>query len=239
MLSDVIVGFDTETTGTDTSDPNVRIVTYAIVMEHNGEILSSREWMLNPEVDIPSGASDVHGITTDYAAKNGMDYLEGLQQLADIFKFTIDKGYTHTAFNAAFDISLIRNEFIRHGVDFDFNLWDNMFVFDPFVIDKYLDKYRKGSRKLGDVAKHYGFDLSNAHNALADVEATIHVAKVLIPRMTKSLSGVSNKEVFMAAQKDTYAEQRSSLQDYLRRKENDDSIELDTQWPFKLGEVRV
>ena len=35
-------------------------------------------------------------------------------------------------------------------------------VVDTFVLDKAVDTYRKGSRKLIDVARHYGVELTEA-----------------------------------------------------------------------------
>ncbi len=63
-------------------------------------------------------------------------------------------------------------------------------VIDPLVLDKALDRYRRGSRKLADVCAHYGITLDNAHDASADTLAAIALARALaraypqIARMT-------------------------------------------------------
>jgi DNA polymerase-3 subunit epsilon len=40
-----------------------------------------------------------------------------------------------------------------------------LLVVDPLVIDKWLDRYRKGSRKLEAICAHYGAVLDEAHDA--------------------------------------------------------------------------
>ncbi len=45
-------------------------------------------------------------------------------------------------------------------------------VIDPLCVDKAVDRYRPGSRKLGDTAALFGVDLGeDAHDADADVDA--------------------------------------------------------------------
>ena len=56
--------FDTETTGVDVN--NDRIVEISILkINNNLEIVDELYFLLNPQVDIPQGASDVHGITNE------------------------------------------------------------------------------------------------------------------------------------------------------------------------------
>jgi DNA polymerase-3 subunit epsilon len=48
-------------------------------------------------------------------------------------------------------------------------------VIDPLVIDKTIDKYRKGKRTLGAAAERYNVSLANAHTARDDAIAAGHV----------------------------------------------------------------
>ena len=85
--SNVIVGFDTETTGIDPH--SARVVTCSCIRQENGK-MTELYWILDPEVEIPEGASDVHcdlGLDElplegwlDYAVEDGDDdvYGEGL-----------------------------------------------------------------------------------------------------------------------------------------------------------------
>ncbi len=76
-----VLGFDTETTGVDvTSD---RIVTAALVMRQGlGGLSRVRTWIIDPGVEIPEGASEIHGITTEYARAHGRPPAEVLEEVA-------------------------------------------------------------------------------------------------------------------------------------------------------------
>ena len=51
---------------------------------------------------------------------------------------------------------------------------------DPLVIDRALDKCRKGSRKLEETARFYKVELNSAHGAQADAKAALGVMGALI-----------------------------------------------------------
>lgn len=226
---DPMFGFDTETTGVDTDDPSVRIVTCAMIYEYQGKT-RTYEWFLNPEVEIPTGASDVHGITTEKAQAEGADYRAGLQQIADMFSWAILNEIPLVAYNAAFDVSLLRNEFIRHDIQFDITLWDVAIVIDPFVFDKHFDKWRKGKRTLGVVSSAYGYDLTNAHDATADVLAALHIARAMFPKMV--IAGqIPTYSDMVEFQKQAYAEQSADLEKYFRK--TDPTKVISRDWPYR------
>ncbi|WP_216073799.1 hypothetical protein, partial [Acinetobacter baumannii] len=77
-------------------------------------------------------------------------------------------GLTLIVYNAAYDLSVLR------ALTGDFTV-DGP-VFDPFVIDRVKDKWRKGKRTLGDVSAHYGVTLENAHEATSDALAAARIA---------------------------------------------------------------
>ncbi len=51
-----------------------------------------------------------------------------------------------------------------------------MIVLDPLVLDRHLDRYRRGSRKLADVCAAHGIQLHDAHSADADALAAVRLA---------------------------------------------------------------
>lgn len=245
MLDVPLVGFDTETTGVDVYSDDVRVVTCAMVMSENSESPNKDiEWMMDPGMDIPTGASDVHGITTEIARQNGMEYTKGLQLIADAFTYTISNNISLTAYNGSFDATLLRVEFLRAGVDFDDSLWNNLIMIDPMVMDKFLDPWRKGGQKLGTVATLYGYDLSNAHNATADVEATIHIARRIFEPFCEKVeqkfgAKVSSYSDLMAVQKELYRKSKTDLEKYFRSSRSDkpDDITINKSWPFQDRDV--
>lgn len=241
MYTGPLMGFDTETTGVHVYDDGTRIVTCAMILENSPEEPPKvLEWVMDPEIEIPTGASDVHGITTEMARAQGMDYRAGLQQIADTLKYIIEQGIPTTAYNGSFDATLLRVEFRDRGIDFDEKLWDNLIMIDPLMMDKFIDKFRKGKRTLSVVSEIYGYDLSNAHDATADVLATIHVARRILNPFTKKFEKdtgdpVTGFPMLMQVQPVVYREQATSLEQYFR-KTNPDTV-VNKSWPFQDPEV--
>jgi DNA polymerase-3 subunit epsilon len=81
--------------------------------------------------------------------------------------------------NVTYDLTMLVAECIRHGHTAEADdLRAARPVIDTLVLDKWADKFRKGSRKLVDVAAHYGVTLTDAdaHGAAADALAAGRVA---------------------------------------------------------------
>lgn len=231
-----LMGIDTETTGISVYDAMTRIVTCAVVVEYfdeSGTLISTpTEWLMNPEMSIPEGAAAVHGISTEIAKEHGMNYMQGLYNIAETIRQCISSGIPMVAFNASFDFSLIRDEFERRSVDFDPALWNQAIIIDPFVLDKVFNKFRKGKRTLGVVSDAYGYDLSNAHNATADVEATLHIARAMLFKMSQLNGGqLPSPSDMMSYQIEKYHEQSADLEMYFRKK--DPTITINKAWPFQ------
>lgn len=246
MYDGLILGFDTETTGVQVFEDDVRIVTCAFVWSPGGgQPDTSIEWMMDPGIDIPTEASDVHGITTEVARAEGMEYTVGIQKIADVLTKAIKDKVPLTAYNGSFDATLIRVEFWRTGVNFDDSLWNDMILIDPMVMAKHLVPFRKGGQKLEVVAKHYGYDLSNAHNATADVEATIYVARKIIPEFVKKIENSFGTEVsdlfpdLMQIQPVLFKQQKESLEQYFRSPKGGKGSDftLNKTWPFQTPGV--
>ncbi len=58
--------FDTETTGIDTSQARVVSCSVAL-LSGNGEVSERYDWLIDPGIEIPEAAANVHGITTEVA----------------------------------------------------------------------------------------------------------------------------------------------------------------------------
>ena len=152
-----LVGFDLETTG---PDPDTARIVTACIVEGN----DVHEWLVDPGVEIPAGATAVHGVTTEQARAEGVPADAAVLLILQTLRMYQDAGHPLVAFNASFDFTVLDREARRHGLD----PLQPAPVVDPFVLDKQLDRYRKGSRKLVDVAAHYGVNLVDAHTADAD-----------------------------------------------------------------------
>ncbi|PKQ25634.1 MAG: DNA polymerase III subunit epsilon [Actinobacteria bacterium HGW-Actinobacteria-4] len=184
-LEQTMVGFDTETTGVSTATD--RIVTAAVITRTGigaDAAVGVRTWLINPGVEIPERATEVHGITTEQARAEGAEPAVALEEIAGILADALRAGFPVVAFNAAYDISILEAELSRHGLpslasrlDTD----DIRPVVDPLVLDRHLDKWRKGKRKLIDMCATYGVvvDGDNLHAADADVLATLDVVHAM------------------------------------------------------------
>jgi DNA polymerase-3 subunit epsilon len=201
-----------------------------------GAVSQVLEWNIDPGIEIAEGATNVHGISTAHAQEFFMDAAKAMPFIAHRMEAVVDHGIPFVIYNAPFDTTMIYNEFERHNVPLRYTR-EEMFarVIDPLVIDKACDKYRKGSRKLTDTAKIYGYDLTNAHNSTADVEATLHIAR----RLKKFFKPEMTIEVLQEFQKDAKIEQSTSFQKYLREKRDEEGNLVDpnavisTEWPYQ------
>ncbi|MFJ9327698.1 3'-5' exonuclease [Streptomyces sp. NPDC101230] len=225
-----LVGFDLETTGTDVETD--RIVTAALVrLEPDGTVAEQRSWLLDPGVAIPEQASAIHGIGTDHARKHGARAASAVEEIAHAVAEVLRSGVPLVVMNARYDLSLLDRECARHGVEsVDERIGGVPSpVIDPLVIDKHVDKYRKGKRALQALCEHYGVTLSDAHDATADAVAAVRVVRRMGERH-RPVSTLPPAELH-ALQVRAAAEQSASLQAYLRRTANPAAV-VEQAWPM-------
>ncbi|MFJ5532398.1 exonuclease domain-containing protein [Streptomyces sp. NPDC093261] len=161
------LSFDTETDGPEPEE--ARIISAALVRFTDGIPVERHTFLLQPERPIPPEAIAVHGITTEHAEAEGVDRAEALGEIARLLALPADSGVPIVVFNARYDLTLMDRELARVGLQSD--LAGAGPVYDPLVLDRELDRYRKGKRTLGACCAHYGIRLDNAHSADADAEA--------------------------------------------------------------------
>lgn len=178
-----IAAFDLETTGPDPFHD--RIVTACVLdMDMAGNILEKRTWVVWPGIPIPTGASDVHGYTTERVldmAEEGTARTDYSRVVFDIMQYLniLDRrAYATVVYNAPFDLTMLGYELERCHPGIKYTA--PTYVVDPLVIDKAIDPYRRGSRKLSDVAAHYGVPVGDAHQAEADCIMAAGIALKLL-----------------------------------------------------------
>lgn len=220
-----LLSLDTETTGVDPWTCSV--VTCNMTYDTPGQEPYVCDWLINPGVGIPEGASDVHGITDEIAQAHGMPPEIGLASIAHHLNLWSDRGLPIVVYNASYDLTLLNAEFARYGIECR-NKFDR--IIDPLVLDKQLDKFRKGKRQLTVTAAHYGIQLNNAHSADADSMASVGVARA-IGRKYKINGPV---EEVHARQIEFKREQSESLQKYFRKSKNDETIVINGEWPYQV-----
>lgn len=184
------LGLDFET---DNPEPTeARIITGAMVLVTPGNPPNPMELMIQPERDIPQGAIDVHGITTERAMAEGVLREIGIGQIATTIAEIGNADIPIVGHNVSYDLTLLDREMRRTGIGrIDVEAGTGMvimymgggqltsfYVIDTYVIDKTVDKYRPGKRKLAAAAEHYGVPMADgsAHGATADVFASLRIA---------------------------------------------------------------
>ena len=226
--SSLVGVFDLETTGVEVTDD--RIVTAHVgVLDAAGTAVRAHDWLADPGVTIPSGASAVHGITTARARAEGRPAAEVVAEITATLRELFAAGIPVVAFNAPFDFSLLKHECLRHGIP---PIERPSPVIDPLVVDKSFDRYRKGKRTLGAVAEHYEVSIENAHEASADAVAAGRVAQALAARFAQRLPGTA--EELHEQQVGWASDQAASLTQYfikVGRLGPDES--LDGSWPIR------
>ena len=214
-----MLAFDLETTSANPKQ--ARIVTSALV-RIDGRDVQKVEHLADPGIEIPQEATNVHGITTEKARAEGRPHEVVLKDTVEAIKAAWEDGLTLIVYNAAYDLSVLR------ALTGDFTV--NGPVFDPFVIDRVKDKWRKGKRTLEEVSAHYGVELTNAHEATADALAAARVAWKQVRQHFPELAQMDTNEL-MEYQAVEWYKDRESFKKYLEGRGRDAS-DVSTAWPM-------
>lgn len=224
-----LAAFDVETTGIDPESD--RIVTAAISVVGDGRPAESHAWLVDPGVEIPAGATAVHGITTEQARADGRSPAEAVEEMTAVLAEQMLAGVPVIAFNARFDLTSLDREARRHGVTPLVDRVggpDGLLVVDPYVLDKQFDRFRRGKRTLGAVCAEYRVGLDAPHAAGADALAAARVAWRLGEKFDElratDLRALQGQQIAWAA------EQAASLEEYFRSQGREERIE--GAWPI-------
>ncbi len=158
-----IVFFDLETTGTDIARD--RIVQIAALKMHPDGKEELRTRLINPGIPIPPSATAIHHITNEMVAQEPR-FRDIARGLADIFHGSDIGGFNSNRF----DIPILVEEFGRCSIPFPEQ--------DAKLVDVQVIYHRKEERTLAAAYKFYcSKNLEGAHDAGADVKATLEVFK--------------------------------------------------------------
>jgi DNA polymerase III subunit epsilon len=173
--------FDLETTGINITQD--RIIEIAVIkVLPSGEVIRKSN-LVNPTIPISPESIAIHGITNEAVsdkpafkeiAKDYVKFFEG----SDLAGFNILK----------FDVPMLVEEFLRAGVEFDYS---RKKLIDAQKIFHMMEK-----RTLSAAFKFYcGKEMSNAHSAEADTQATMDVLFAQIERYENQevTDGLGNK----------------------------------------------
>lgn len=230
----MMCALDLKATGTDPE--SARIITACVAwLDGSGKSAPQvREWLAWPGTDIPEASAKAHGITTEHAREHGLPSFQVAGEVTEAVLEAAGTGIPVVAYNAAGTLTLLDRECGRHELGaFTSDLTAaRALVIDPLVLDRALDRLRKGGRSLGDVAAHYGVPAGEALSAAGDAMTAARVAwKIAVKYPNMCRMGVSQ---LMTFQKAARAEQARSDADRLRKQGNDaEAAAVDGSWPWK------
>ena len=127
-------------------------------------------WAMSPD------ASRVNGLTNEFLAQRGVPIAEVLDEYAR----RIEAGYTMVAFNAQFDLKMMRAEMRRAGRDDLFERTKNVCVMRPLTsILRIPGRYGFKWPNLAEACAHFGIVNAKAHDAVGDAWAALEVMRHL------------------------------------------------------------
>lgn len=226
-----LAAFDTETTGVDVEQD--RIVSAALVVQDTaGGRPRVTRWLVNPGIPVPPAATEVHGLTDDHLQRNGRWPAPVMEELGRSLAEQCLAGRPLVVMNAPFDLTILDRELRRHRASSLGRYLENasLCVLDPRVLDKHLDRYRKGRRTLTDLCAQYGVELDGAHDAAADATAALEVVRAVARRFAGRLERLSPAELH-TLQAVWHAAQARGLQAWFTRNGTPETV--DPAWPLR------
>jgi len=186
---------DVETGGLDPKESCIHQVAGQVVIGGVNVEEFNLQFRFHPDVKIYKEALAVSNLTEKQVEERKMSSLDAYHIFNNILcthvnKFDKQDKFIFCAYNAPFDAGFLNQWFNRHGNKYFFGLCHGGAYFDPLNL-ALLAEMRAGkklfspNRKLSTVSKELGVPLDNAHDALADIQATREVGKRLWQMITK------------------------------------------------------
>ncbi|WP_406150657.1 exonuclease domain-containing protein [Streptomyces sp. NBC_01012] len=226
-----LAAFDIGTTGPDAEED--RIVSAALVVQDTtgGRIRVTR-WLVSPGIPVPPGATGIHGLTDDHLQRNGRWPAPVVEEIARALAEQSATGRPLAVMNAPFGLTLLDRELRRHRASSLAGcLRDQpLHVLDPRVLDKHLDRYRKGPRTPADLCEVYGVTPDGGHDAAAGAAASLELVRAVGRRFAARLERLSAAEVH-ALQAVWHADQARGLQAWFEK--SDTPGPVDPAWPLR------
>lgn len=173
-----VVAFDLETTGVNAfSDVPV---SYGFVWRGADGALEADTGLINPGRPIPRGASAIHGIT-DEMVRDAPTLEPSVAAVAERLGALWAEGGAVVGMNVAYDLTMVDALCARFSLP---RLAERGVgaVLDVLVLDRHVDRYRRGKRTLTALCALYGVALDDAHSAAGDAAASLLVFEHIAER---------------------------------------------------------
>lgn len=167
-MTNNIVAFDLETTGLNTQTDHIIQIGLVKFDKSTYEELGHIMFYIKPETNfsIDPYAQEKHGISKDFVIENGVLLRDVWGEISEFIGDCDILSYNGNSF----DVPMLYNNLKRYNLEFDFV---SRKYYDSMVVERKRIQY-----KLSETYKRYtGEELEDAHDALADVRATVQVFK--------------------------------------------------------------
>lgn len=218
-----LCGFDLETTGIDAEV--ARIVQWAVVVDAGTGRQDHAGGLVDPGVPIPPGASAVHGVTDEVVRERGAAPTAALGELRSRLGRAVEASVPIVGMNICYDLTVFDRELRRHGLR-PLDL-EHAAVIDALVLDRAVNKYRKGRRTLSDLASHYDVAAGTAHDAGGDVRTTLAVVREIGRRYPELPGDALALTTWQITAHKAWAE---NFENFLRRQGRSEVVRRD--WPL-------
>jgi DNA polymerase III subunit epsilon len=162
-LTRPVVFFDIEATGTDPMSDRIVEISVVRVEPPPAGMSPPRTWRINPEMRIPSEASEIHGILNDDLG-SAPTFAAIAPELAEVFTGADLAGFSI----GRFDVRILASELTRAGSSLDLS--------QSRVIDAQVIYHQREPRNLSAALRFYcDRELIDAHGAEADTIAALEV----------------------------------------------------------------
>lgn len=182
-----IIAFDTETTGLDSAKDEIIAIAMVTLDEHFNEV-GRKVVFAQPDVEVSPEAAKINGY--DHAKWEGRGAISQVMLFAEVYEFIraqkADRPLMPLGHNVGFDVGFLRalftkNESREYGRLMSYHSIDTIGISifcDMAKFDKLNSAY-----KLTELCDRFGIDLTNAHEADADIDATIELFRLLYKGM--------------------------------------------------------
>ena len=167
-LEKPLVIFDLKTTGPNISSDKIIEIAYTKITPNGRALIDN--FLLNPEIKVSDLSISMHGLS-NHELKNEKNFRDRAREIKDIFSDCYYAGYNVLKF----DLPLLRREFIRAGMNFDYSIDD---VFDVRKVVDYFEP-----RTLTTIYRFLcGKEHPGNHLAVADVQVTTEILEKQLER---------------------------------------------------------
>jgi len=176
--------FDTETSGMfdfrlpadDPSQP--RLAQFSgIITDKDMDVLDTFSHLVKPDDwEMSPGAEAVNGLSTEFLMEHGRP----IGEVLDIFEELVNSGHHFAAYNAQFDLKVMRGEMRRAGRDDLFTKTPNVCLMRACASLKVPKASGKGGwPALSDACNHFDIEQKGAHDAIDDAAVAYEIMKKL------------------------------------------------------------